>query len=87
MRVEGNGLGRSAVARVPACHNYSNGASGTVKRLRNRRLSTVYGNIQMSHLLSPNDATPRSCDRSALLLTAMGCTVAAAAPRDRLPPC
>ena len=38
MRVPGNGLGRSAVARVPACHNYSNGASGTVKRLRNRRL-------------------------------------------------
>ena len=71
MRVEGNGLGRSAVARVPACHNYSNGASGTVKRLRNRRLPAMYGNIQMPHLLSPNDAT-RSC--AALPLTAMGCT-------------
>jgi len=61
MRVEGNGLGRSAVAHVPACHNYSNGASGTVKRLRNRRLPAMYGNIQMPHLLSPNDAAG-SCD-------------------------
>ena len=52
MQVWGNGLGRSAVVHVPAWHNHGNGTLGTVKRLRNRPLPAVYGNIQMHHLLS-----------------------------------